>query len=171
MESQPGTALIRVLSPERADLIAAGEVVERPASVVKELCENAIDAGATKTDVTVKEGGRRLIQVVDNGSGMTAEDARLALRRHATSKLTSAEQLWDIATLGFRGEAFPSIAAVSRLSLTTKPCRSQKLDRGQKGTWKGRATTSDSGFRTMADDRSRFKKDRRRPPACTQAEP
>ncbi len=121
MENQPGPALIRVLRPELADLIAAGEVVERPASVVKELCENAIDAGATKIEVTVKEGGRRLIQVVDNGSGMTAEDARLALRRHATSKLTSAEQLWGIATLGFRGEALPSIAAVSRLSLTTKP--------------------------------------------------
>jgi DNA mismatch repair protein MutL len=121
MESQPGTALIRVLSPELADLIAAGEVVERPASVVKELCENAIDAGATKIEVAVKEGGRRLIQVVDNGSGMTAEDARLALRRHATSKLTAAEQLWGIATLGFRGEALPSIAAVSRLSLSTKP--------------------------------------------------
>ncbi|HZL21329.1 MAG TPA: DNA mismatch repair endonuclease MutL, partial [Polyangia bacterium] len=121
MENQPGPALIRVLRPELADLIAAGEVVERPASVVKELCENAIDAGATKIEVTVKEGGRRLIQVVDNGSGMTAEDARLALRRHATSKLTAAEQLWGIATLGFRGEALPSIAAVSRLSLTTKP--------------------------------------------------
>jgi DNA mismatch repair protein MutL len=121
MESQPGPALIRVLRPELADLIAAGEVVERPASVVKELCENAIDAGATKIEVIINVGGRRLIKVADNGSGMTAEDARLALRRHATSKLTAAEQLWGIATLGFRGEALPSIAAVSRLSLTTKP--------------------------------------------------
>jgi hypothetical protein len=98
------------VSPELADLIAAREVVERPASVVKELCENAIDAGATKIEVTVNDGGRRLIQVLDNGSGMTAEDARLALRRHATSKLTAAEQLWGIATLGFRGGATATIA-------------------------------------------------------------
>jgi DNA mismatch repair protein MutL len=112
---------VRVLPSALADQIAAGEVVERPASVVKELVENAIDAGARRIDVEVDGGGRRLVRVVDDGCGMVPDDARLALRRHATSKLTSADDLWGLRTFGFRGEALPSIAAVSRLTLTTRP--------------------------------------------------
>jgi DNA mismatch repair protein MutL len=111
---------VRILPATLADQIAAGEVVERPASVVKELVENGIDAGARRIDVEIESGGRRLVRVVDDGSGMDADDARLALKRHATSKIAAAEDLWGLRTFGFRGEALPSIAAVSRLTLSTK---------------------------------------------------
>lgn len=111
---------IRILPENLANRIAAGEVVERPAAVVKELVENAIDAGATDIQVEIEGGGKRLIRVVDNGCGMSREDALLSLERHATSKLSSASQLDAIATLGFRGEALPSIASVSRMILTTR---------------------------------------------------
>ena len=108
------------LSPHVADLIAAGEVVERPASVVKELLENAVDAGANIITVEIKNGGMSYIRVTDNGAGMTREDAKVAFQRHATSKISAAEDLAKIETLGFRGEALAAISAVSRIELLTK---------------------------------------------------
>ena len=111
---------IRILPETVANKIAAGEVVERPASVVKELLENALDAGARSIRIEVESGGKRLIRVMDDGCGMNHDDALLAFERHATSKLRTADDLLSIATLGFRGEALPSIAAVSRLLLETR---------------------------------------------------
>ena len=108
------------LSPHIANLIAAGEVVERPASVVKELLENAVDAGASKVTIEIKNGGMTYLRVTDNGCGMSAEDARTAFLRHATSKLRTAEDLAAIGTMGFRGEALAAIASVSRIDLMTK---------------------------------------------------
>src|SRR3954464_8612899 len=110
---------IRVLSDHVANQIAAGEVVDRPASVVKELLENALDAGAMRIRNALEAGGRKLIRIADDGHGMNRDDALLAFERHATSKLRSADDLLKIATLGFRGEALPSIASVARVSLDT----------------------------------------------------
>ncbi|KAF5407710.1 MAG: DNA mismatch repair protein MutL [Candidatus Udaeobacter sp.] len=111
---------IRLLSETVASQVAAGEVVERPASVVKELIENSIDAGARKIDILIRRGGISLVRVVDDGCGMDRDDALLSLERHATSKIRSAADLQAVATLGFRGEALPSIASVSRFRLTTR---------------------------------------------------
>jgi DNA mismatch repair protein MutL len=116
---------IRLLPEHVANQIAAGEVVERPASVVKELVENALDAQSTRITVEVQAGGRSLIRVTDDGSGMSRDDALLCLERHATSKIQRAEDLSAIATMGFRGEALPSIASVSRMSLTTRERESE----------------------------------------------
>lgn len=111
---------IRILPSNIANMIAAGEVVTRPASVVKELMENAVDAGADMIRVVIRDSGRTLIQVIDNGCGMSPDEAVLCFERHATSKISSAEDLMDIGTFGFRGEALPSIAAVAQVSLKTR---------------------------------------------------
>ena len=112
--------IIHLLPDAVANQIAAGEVIQRPASVIKELIENAIDAGASNINVVLEDAGRTLIQVVDDGKGMSDTDARLAFERHATSKIKKADDLFALKTMGFRGEALPSIAAVSKVNMITK---------------------------------------------------
>ena len=112
--------IIKLLPDNIANQIAAGEVVQRPASVVKELLENSIDAGSTDVKLIIKESGKALIQVVDNGKGMSHIDARMCFERHATSKISSAEDLFAIKTMGFRGEAMASIAAVAQVELKSR---------------------------------------------------
>ena len=111
---------IQLLPDSVANQIAAGEVIQRPASVIKELMENSVDAGATEINVLVVDAGKTSIQVVDNGSGMSVTDARLAFERHATSKIRKAEDLFSLHTMGFRGEALPSIASVAQVTLKTR---------------------------------------------------
>ena len=125
---------VRVLPLVVANKIAAGEVVERPASVVKELVENAIDAGAKSIKVVISQGGRKLVSVLDDGCGMTHDDAVLSLERQATSKILDVEDIERIDTLGFRGEAIPSIASVSRFSLRL---RRGNVPSGKRGNARG----------------------------------
>lgn len=120
MKAPNGTPLIQVLPDHIANQIAAGEVIQRPASAVKELLENAVDAGATNIQLIINDAGKSLVQVVDNGKGMNAEDARLCFARHATSKISTIEDLFHIRTMGFRGEALASIAAVAQVELKTR---------------------------------------------------
>lgn len=145
---------IRQLSPETINRIAAGEVVERPASVVKELIENALDAGAREIDVVTASGGLALIRVSDDGAGMDASDLALSVERHATSKL-SEEDLFDIRSLGFRGEALPSIGSIAKLTITSRPRGAKEaaaitIDRGAKGSV--RPAAANAGTRVEVRD-------------------
>src|SRR6516165_1084332 len=135
----PTTLKINILSDEMASRIAAGEVVERPASVVKELLENSLDAGATEISISIEKSGTALIGVADNGEGMGPEDLTLAVERHATSKLRDEEDLFRVATLGFRGEALPSIGSVAKMEITSRPPAGEtgyriQVKGGKKGT-------------------------------------
>lgn len=147
---------VRFLDPTLINQIAAGEVIERPASAIKELVENAIDAGSTQIDTIVRDGGRTLISITDNGQGMSQEDLMLAVERHATSKIPDSD-LFNIQTLGFRGEALPSIGAVSRLTLTTRTAHSDTAWRlTVEGGTKGELAPTSFGFGTRVEVRDLF---------------
>src|SRR4051812_16978382 len=128
--------VIRKLPPELVNQIAAGEVIERPASVVKELVENALDAGARRVEVALEDGGKRLVRVVDDGRGIAADDLRLAVESHATSKLGSLEDLFTVRTLGFRGEALASMGSVAELRIASRPA-DQAGDPARRGSSDG----------------------------------
>ena len=113
--------IIRLLPDSVANQIAAGEVIQRPASVIKELVENSVDAGASDIKIIIKDAGKTLIQVIDNGIGMSETDVRMAFERHATSKIRNADDLFSLSTMGFRGEALPSICAISEVEVRTRP--------------------------------------------------
>ncbi|MDH5699279.1 MAG: DNA mismatch repair endonuclease MutL, partial [Nitrospirota bacterium] len=149
------TGKVQILPDTVSCRIAAGEVVERPASVVKELIDNSLDAGSTLITVEIEEGGRRVIRVMDNGAGMTRMDAQLACQRFATSKLRSEEDLLTLMTLGFRGEALPSIASVSRFCLKTVPPESTLGTQTQSmggGAWEVRDYTGSQGTQVEVRD-------------------
>ena len=141
---------VQILDDNTANQIAAGEVVERPAAAVKELVENALDAGARRILVELEEGGKYLLRVTDDGSGMSREDAVLSLQRHATSKIRSADDLFQITTMGFRGEALPSIASVSQMTVVTKSRRGR---RGRGGADPVRGRDSGRSLRGRRADR------------------
>ena len=120
-------ARIKQLSPQEAQKIAAGEVIERPANVVKELVENSLDAGATQISLYIEDAGKKLIRIVDNGYGMNQEDAHLCFKHHATSKITRVDDLPSLTTFGFRGEALSSISSISKVTLITKEAECPRL--------------------------------------------
>ena len=120
---------IRILPENVANKIAAGEVIERPSAVVKELLENSIDAGATRIDIEFKNGGKSFVKIMDNGCGMTREQALMSLEPHATSKISEPEDLFKISSYGFRGEAIPSIASVSKFCMRSRPASPETLNR------------------------------------------
>ena len=123
------TDIINLLPDNVANQIAAGEVVQRPSSVIKELLENSIDAGATEIDIVIEKGGKKNIKVIDNGTGMSVKDSKMSFERHATSKIKNADELFSIQTNGFRGEALSSICAISQVELISK---SKSVDLGVK---------------------------------------
>ena len=124
--------IIHLLPDSVANQIAAGEVIQRPASCLKELVENSLDAGATRIQVIVRDAGRTLLQVIDNGIGMSEMDARLAFERHATSKIREAQDLFSLRTMGFRGEALASICAVAQVEMTTRRAEDETPPSGRR---------------------------------------